>query len=139
MVPKSVLCVEAQAEIQDALRKNLSEMGYRVHACRRCRTQPPSDTANRRSTPSSSTPTAKDAESIEASSTCMKRHRRTVINLSHWSCSGQQERSGKNSQRRQAHRVDQADQDEAGPGGISPGCLPEQVIRSTRQGRECFL
>jgi CheY-like chemotaxis protein len=27
---KNVLCVEAQAEIQDALRKNLSRMGYRV-------------------------------------------------------------------------------------------------------------
>jgi CheY-like chemotaxis protein len=27
---KSVLCVEAQAEIQDALRKNLARMGYRV-------------------------------------------------------------------------------------------------------------
>jgi len=27
---KSVLCVEAQAEIQDALRKNLTRMGYRV-------------------------------------------------------------------------------------------------------------
>jgi eukaryotic-like serine/threonine-protein kinase len=30
VVPKSVLCVEAQAEIQDALRKHLSGMGYRV-------------------------------------------------------------------------------------------------------------
>ncbi len=30
VVPKSVLCVESQAEIQDALRKNLSGMGYRV-------------------------------------------------------------------------------------------------------------
>jgi serine/threonine protein kinase len=29
-VPKSVLCVESQAEIQDALRKTLSKMGYRV-------------------------------------------------------------------------------------------------------------
>jgi len=28
--PKSILCVEAQAEIQDALRKGLSRMGYRV-------------------------------------------------------------------------------------------------------------
>jgi serine/threonine protein kinase len=30
VVPKVVLCVEAQAEIQDVLRKNLSSMGYRV-------------------------------------------------------------------------------------------------------------
>jgi len=30
LVPKSVLCVESQAEIQDALRKNLTSMGYRV-------------------------------------------------------------------------------------------------------------
>ena len=30
VVPKSVLCVESQAEIQDALRKHLSGMGYRV-------------------------------------------------------------------------------------------------------------
>jgi CheY-like chemotaxis protein len=29
-VPKSVLCVESQSEIQDALRKTLSKMGYRV-------------------------------------------------------------------------------------------------------------
>jgi eukaryotic-like serine/threonine-protein kinase len=30
VVPKSVLCVESQAEIQNVLRKNLSGMGYRV-------------------------------------------------------------------------------------------------------------
>jgi tRNA A-37 threonylcarbamoyl transferase component Bud32/CheY-like chemotaxis protein len=30
VAPKSVLCVESQAEIQDALRKSLSRMGYRV-------------------------------------------------------------------------------------------------------------
>jgi eukaryotic-like serine/threonine-protein kinase len=30
IVPKSVLCVESQTEIQDVLRKNLSSMGYRV-------------------------------------------------------------------------------------------------------------
>jgi CheY-like chemotaxis protein len=30
IVPKSVLCVESQAEIQDVMRKNLSSMGYRV-------------------------------------------------------------------------------------------------------------
>ena len=30
MVPKSVLCVEAQAEIQDALRKGLTSWGYRA-------------------------------------------------------------------------------------------------------------
>jgi serine/threonine protein kinase len=30
VVPKSLLCVESQTEIQDALRKHLSSMGYRV-------------------------------------------------------------------------------------------------------------
>ena len=30
ILPKNVLCVEAQADVQDAFRKTLSRMGYRV-------------------------------------------------------------------------------------------------------------
>jgi len=47
-VPKNVLCVESQELIQDAFKKTLSKMGYRVilvgdpeHAAERCREQPP--------------------------------------------------------------------------------------------------
>ena len=47
-VPKNVLCVESQELIQDAFKKTLSKMGYRVilvgdpeRAAERCREQPP--------------------------------------------------------------------------------------------------
>ncbi len=48
---KSVLCVEAQTEIQDALRKSLTNWGYRALLVVRCRDEPPSGSANHRSTP----------------------------------------------------------------------------------------
>ena len=78
--PRSVLCVEAQDEIQDALRKTLTRMGYRVLLV---------GDAERRAERYRESPVdavifdadGQGAESIEPSSTCTRRPTRTSHQL----------------------------------------------------------
>ena len=113
---KNVLCVEAQAEIQDALRKNLSRMGYRVllvgdaeRAAERYR-EAPTDAVI-------FDVDGLGPEAIGRSTTCTRRPRKTGIPWSPSSCSAPARRpQGETSGGRSADRPLQAHQAQAGPG-----------------------
>ena len=142
MVPKSVLCVESQDEIRDALRKSLTGWGYRAllvsdaeRAAERFREAPVDavifDTDGQGS------------ESIEAFLDMHeKAHEEGQKLLAVVLLGPNRGAPGKTSDRRQADRSLQARQDEAGPGRARSTVAPRQVTFRTpastggRDGRQ---